>query len=533
MTDIAEQKKRLRSYLNPIIKGPNVDAVLEALSSGAVHLVNNVEAVNDSLYVVTASEKYLDARLADKGLTRPELVGLSDEIFRKIGIEVTNRKQVRDLLGQIIEIIYGEELTRATSNSSTFEPYQLVNNDSILIQFDESDIIEIPFKTSQFSNISQATAQEVADVISKTLSSFGKSGSAVAKDDGAGAYVMLMSGATGPSSSVRVRGGRVQNVLRFPEARPTSAQTSTQWTFSFNGNLVRMTWTGGSEPFLGKVKKDDYVNIFGTGFNALNKGTFTIVTAVGGSVGNSYIEFENPNAVVETAVQGSNDGVLFFNPKKTTVISKYLYGAVYQTESRLVEIFIPATTRVVRRNRKGAAHLYASGSAIVGQYGPYIFDETKPYTVGSNDCFLTADVEANNFVISVDNSNNFIDGESQLVFGLGTSKEEGPIPCIGRPSSTTLRINPSYKFRHMHESGTMVSEISQGFSYKVSSIGEDYAFYLTDTVSGRLYAEELINLVAATGIRLVINIIYPNPIGLEHWDRTEEVAKTWKQVWDE
>jgi hypothetical protein len=79
----------------------------------------------------------------------------------------------------------------------------------------------------------------------------------------------------------------------------------------------------------------------------------------------------------------------------------------------------------------------------------------------------------------------------------------------------------------------MVSEISQGFSYKVSSIGEDYAFYLTDTVSGRLYAEELINLVAATGIRLVINIIYPNPIGLEHWDRTEEVAKTWKQVWDE
>lgn len=532
-TNINEQKKRLRKYLNPAIKGQNVDAVLEALAYGPAHLVNNVEAVNDSLYIVTATGKYLDARLADRDLTRPELVGLSDDVFRKIGIEVSNRKQVRDLMGQILEIIYGEEFTRATSSSTKFEPFQLQDGDTIFVQFDDSEIIEIPFKSSQFTNINQATAQEVADAISRTLSSLGKQGAAIAKDDGAGSYVMILSGSIGPSSSVRVLGGRAQNVLQFPETRPTSAQASTQWDVSYKGQFIRMTWTGGADPSLGKVKKGDYVNIFGSGFNQLNKGTFTVELSKGGLVGDSYFEFLNPNGVTEVAVQGQDDGVLFFNPKKLTIISKNIYAAVYQTESRLIEVFVPATTRVVRRDRQGAAHLYESGPSVEDQYGPYVYDESKPYVVGGNDCFLTSDIENNNYIVNVDNSTPFVDGQSYLVFGFGTSKEEGPIPCIGRPSANTLRINPAYKFKRKHLAGTMVTEIAQNFSYQVSSNAVDFPFYVTDMVSGRLYSEELIKLVAATGIKLVINVLYPNPIGLEHWDREEEEAKEWKRVWGE
>jgi hypothetical protein len=532
-TDVNQQKKRLRKYLNPAIKGEGVDAMLEALAHGPTHLVNNVEAVNDSLYIVSAVGKYLDARLADRDLTRPELVGLSDEVFRRIGIEVSNRKQVRDLMSQILEIIYGEEFTRATSSSTRFEPFQLQDGDTLFIQFDESEILEIPFKSSQFTNINQATAQEIADAISRTLSSLGKNGAAIAKDDGAGSYVMLLSGALGSSSSVRVLGGRAQNVLQFPEARPTAAQASTQWDISYNGQLIRMTWTGGAEPFLGKVKKGDYVNVFGSGFNPLNKGTFTVEFSKGGLVGESYFEFSNPNGIPEVAVQGQDDGVLFFNPKKQTIISKNIYAAVYQTESRLIEVFVPATTRVVRRDRKGAAHLYESGPSTDGQFGPYIYDEAKPYSVGDKDCFLTSDIESNNYILSVDDSSQFTDGQSSLVFGFGTSKEEGPVPCIGRPSSGTLRINPSYKFKRRHEAGTMVTEIVQNYAYNVSSNAEDFPFYITDMVSGRLYSEELIKLVAATGIRLMITVLYPNPVGLEHWNREEEEAKEWIKVWSE
>src|SRR5271165_7638180 len=98
-TTQAEQYTRLRSYLNPYIKGPNVDAVLNALAaSNAAYLINNASAINDQLYIVTASGQYLDERLAQYGISRPSSVGLADETFRQIGIAVKNRKQVRDLI---------------------------------------------------------------------------------------------------------------------------------------------------------------------------------------------------------------------------------------------------------------------------------------------------------------------------------------------------------------------------------------------------------------------------------------------------
>ena len=92
---------RLRSYLNPYLKGPNVSAVLNALATSSSYLVNSVQAVNDSLYIATAQGNYLDLLLANYGITRNPTIGLSDDIFRTIGIQVKNRKQVRDLIKNI------------------------------------------------------------------------------------------------------------------------------------------------------------------------------------------------------------------------------------------------------------------------------------------------------------------------------------------------------------------------------------------------------------------------------------------------
>ena len=77
--DLEAAKKRLRQYLNPSIRGTNTDAVIEALASGPCHLIDNVEAVYDQLYIVTAQGRYLDQRMADRDLTRPDNGGLSDE----------------------------------------------------------------------------------------------------------------------------------------------------------------------------------------------------------------------------------------------------------------------------------------------------------------------------------------------------------------------------------------------------------------------------------------------------------------------
>lgn len=530
--EIKQQKARLRAYLNPSIRGPNTDAIIESLATGAAHLINNVEAVNDQLYIVKAQGRYLDQRMADHDVTRPDAVGLSDEVFREIGIEITTRKQVRDLISNILRIMYGEEFTRARLISSELEPYSLKDGDTLIIQYDDAEPLEVTFKTSQFASIAAATAQEVADAITKEIRKLGRSGSAIAKDDGIGGYVQIISETDGPASSTKVLGGRAQNELKFEQIRPTSGQPLTQWTLNvIAGGGIRATWSGGPDPSIGKVRKDDYVNIYGSAFNINNRGTFTITKVQGGLINDAYVEFENPNGVTETVLQGSVDGILFFNPVRTTIISRPNYATLYQTESRILEVFIPATTRVVRRDRAGSAHLHDSGFSGTGNEGPYCFDLSKGYLIGGEECNTTQEVNTStSMIIQVDNSSQIPDSTGQLIFEFGTSNEEGPVPYIARPSSNTLIIDPSYKFQKTHPIGSNISLVAQGYAFEPAKDGTDFPFYITDIVSGRIYAEYLINLVSATGINVIITILYPEDIGLGkyHTENSEKYA-----IWGE
>lgn len=641
ITTIEKEKARLRSYLNPYLRGKNVDAVLEALAAGnSSYLINNAAAVNDSLYIVTASGDYLDQRLADYGITRPPAVGLSDELFRQIGIQVKNRKQVRDLINNILEIMFGDELVRATNKSRFFEPYDLksgvcsnvlyntaytcISNsftwtpgDTLTINFDGTDDITVEFNENEFENIHAATAQEVADAITKTLRTLGHSGTAIANNDGNGAYVELLSDTIGPASSVTVVGGSAQNALLFDSPIMAGGNAFTEWTITRpldRGGIMRFTWSGGlGDPQLGRVSVGNYVNIFGGGFaSSTNEGSYNVVAAVGGAVGFSYFEVENPIGTTGMVTQGAANAVLFFDPIRKTLASLHSYAAVYQTQGRLLQIFMPATTRVIRRSRVGSAHLHdapnetftfdsnANGSdifsittatslvagvdfvvgataqatilniatvingipglhAIPGttllgiwqndpaltltgtytgiasiaasgplgdplsvqpnQYGPYMFDLTQPFTVSNIGTVLAQDLDATMpRVFTVDDASQFPDEQGYLIFGYGTEKQEGPVPYTARPSSNTLLISPIYNLKETHLAGTDVAFVSLKAPCVISRDGLDYPFYITDVVSGRVYAQDLIDSVAATGINLVFTILYPNDIGLGKWD---------------
>lgn len=369
VTNQQKEYKRLRSYLNPFLRGPNVDAVLNALAAGSSsYLIENAAAVNDQLYITTASGVYLDRRLNDYGIIRPTSVGLSDDIFRQIGIEVKNRKQVRDLVNNILNIMFGDEFTRATSDSQEFEPYNLSNNDNLIINFDENQTVNVVFKTEQFQSIAAATAIEVANAITETLRSKNFKGTAIAKNDGNGNYVKLLSDTVGPSSSVTVLGGKAQNKLKFPAIIPTGGNFSTQWTVSLQpGGIIRFTWTGGADPLIGEVIPDNYVNIFGGGFLGSGyEGSYPVVNAVGGSVNNAYFEVENPEGTeppigFNPVTQGGstlNPTILFFNPERRTLSNLKSYAAIYQAEAKVLQVFLPAATKVVRRSRLGSAHLH-------------------------------------------------------------------------------------------------------------------------------------------------------------------------------
>ena len=626
VTNPAQEYKRLRSYLNPYIKGPNTTAVLQALASGmAAPLINNAAAVNDQLYIVSASGSYLDQRLADYGITRPPAVGLPDNIFRQIGIAVKNRKQVRDLINHILDYTFGDSYTRASDKATAIEPYNLNNGDTLIINFDDNHTATIIFEASNFANVHAALAEEVANAITITLRNLGYNGTAIAQNDGNGNYVTLLSDTIGPAGSVTVLGGSAQNQLLFPSILPAGGNSTTQWTVTLQpgapGGVIRFTWSGGANPNLGKVQTGNYVNIFGGGFSSSsNEGSYTVLDSVGGSVNNSYFQIQNPFGTSGIVTQGTNDAVLFFNPVTKELNSLTSYAAVYQTQSRILQIFLPATTQVIGRTNIGAAFLpyvpqtvYTfnaqpnpgdifqvtstnsftagtdfvigatvldtignlatainavsgldavigdvpdtvpgiptltiflsstsltivgsySGSASItttgalgdaesilpGQKGPNIFDFSQNFVVSHIDTVLTQELNANSpGVFTVGNAAEFPDGEGYLIFGYGTDNQEGPVPYIARPSSDTLLLSPIYSIKTPHPPGTSVFLVAQNHAASLPPTATDYEMWLTDVVAGRVYAQDLIQSIAATGISIVFTILYPNAIGLGGWN---------------
>jgi hypothetical protein len=526
VTTQSQEYKRLRSYLTPYIKGPVTDAVLNALATSSVYLVNSVQAVNDSLYIVTAQGQYLDLRLADYGITRDPIVGLSDDTFRQIGIQVKNRKQVRDLINNILDAAFGDTFVRATSNAQTFEPYSLQDGDTLLIDFDGTGINTITFKASQFTSIAAATAQEVANAISIGLSNLGVSGSAIVNNDGNGNYVQLLSDTIGASSSVTVFGGRAENILLFPSPVAAGGNFSTQWTISVqSGGLLRFTWTGGADPNVGAVEPGEYVNIFGGGFgSSSNEGSFIVRAIQGGTAGNAYFEIQNFTGTPGIVVQGTNDAVLFFTPVRETLLSKSYYAAVYSTQTNILQIFMPAVTQVIKRSRIGSAHLHGesppdSGPSLPTTIGPYIYDTQQGFTIGPAVGSLTADFNGgSSHVLTVTDASGFPDQSGYIVLGYGTDSAEGPIPYIARPSDGSILISPAYNLLLDHPSGSSVFLIDQKAPITLAPNGSNYQPYLTDTASGRVYAQNVINSVVAAGITVKYQILFPNAIGLGGWE---------------
>ncbi len=520
VTTIDLEKVRLRSYLSPTIHGKNTDAVLEALAGPSSYLVNNLAAASDQMYIATASGRYLDERLTYYNIIRPAAVGLSDDVYRTIGTEVKNRKQVRDLINNLLSAIFGDEYVRGTNQSRSFEPYNLMDGDTLIVNFDDANTIPIQFKTSQFASIAAATAQEVADSITKYLRSLGYSGTAISKDDGNGPYVEIISDTIGASSSVTVLGGRAQNELNFDSSVAAGGNMSTQYTLSLRaGGIIRFTWTGGANPQLGKVSDGNYVNVFGGGFaSSANEGSYTITASKGGVVGVSYFEVLNPLGTTGIVVQGSDDAIRFFNPVRKVLASRSQYAAVYQTEARILQIFLPAATKVVRRDRRGSAHFHDTAESISllpDQEGPYIYDLTQPFTISATGTLLAQELDGTMpRIVSVDNAADFPDQQGNLILGYGTERQEGPIPYIARPSSNTLLLSPAYTIRNVHPTGTDVALVAQKAPVSLSRDGSDFEFFITGITEGRLYAQSLINSVTASGITVVFVVLLPNSIGL-------------------
>jgi hypothetical protein len=89
----------------------------------------------------------------------------------------------------------------------------------------------------------------------------------------------------------------------------------------------------------------------------------------------------------------------------------------------------------------------------------------------------------------------------------------GQIESLIPIETSTLVLDPSYKFKFDHDVSEDITVLSSDKAYIPSPDGTDYGCYLTGTVDGRLYAQQLIDDITAFGINLEIIVVYPYGIG--------------------
>lgn len=356
----------IRKHLNPGLEQWETgwSALIKGLSAGDNINFANAKLAFDQLFKSTASGIYLDRRSADDGIIRPEGVGIGDDVFRRLSVKTTTKKIITQALLEVLEVYYGVDSTRAHLVAAAAEPYDLQSGWELLVSVDGESTITIPFSSSDFVQVSAASAREVAAVITRWLKANGSSAYAIEHQDTETGDMMpiIYSGSLGLKSSVQILGGRAQNVFRFPTLQ-TLAVPGNNWSVSKpSPGVARYTRLGATTTDLTLVAPGDYVNVFGPGFSAGNRGTFTITDVdvrYSGIFLQQWFEIKNDAAVTQATVPIVNaDDMAFFAAKKAGINDNGSRAVVVaQTRPQQIDVQLPATTVAVTRGPTTGAYL--------------------------------------------------------------------------------------------------------------------------------------------------------------------------------
>jgi hypothetical protein len=270
-----------------------------------------------------------------------------------------------------------------------------------------------------------------------------------------------------------------------------------------------------SAPSTGAVRASGISTITTTANHGYTSGQVVTIFGVEDSSFNGQFTIASVTPNTFTYVQDFSNDIVFYKPTKTDLQKLTRFAAVYEVNPYEIVVFLPATTKIVKRELIGSWHIHETNTNT--QYlGSYLFSPKTGLPIAKTSTTLQETISAGQLkTVTVGaNTSTFPDEEGFIVLGFGTSNEEGPIRYYGRPSSTTLLIDPSYKFKKTHAPGTDIALITDRKAYKPKLDGTDYGAYLTGTIAGRIEAQKLIEKLVASGIFLSVIITYPKNPGL-------------------
>lgn len=361
----------IRKHLPPNFKGDAWAGLIEAIASGDRANWENAQLAADQRTLSTASGVYLDRRAGVEGVSRPVLVGMSDEIFRKYAIKVKSHKIVDSIFWELVEVFYGTDAARAYVETELDSPFALTDGDTLGVTIDGVATAEVTFRSTEFESISAATAQEVAVIITRQMKAQNANALAtsVFNPETNTFRVRIYSGSLGLASKVQVTGGMAQKALRFPDRLLGSTAAHAYAISKPETGVARYTWTS-SLPDFHVVKIGDYATIRAPNFNLSNRGSFSITRVSSVWNGSDWVnsfDVANPDMVVEAGPLTLVDAneIEYWNPQTATIHKVEGRNAVISsTTARVVDVLLPATTQSVSRAPKSGAYLNATSSVI-------------------------------------------------------------------------------------------------------------------------------------------------------------------------
>lgn len=351
------------------IQGLIANGLIAGLAAGDQTNFNNAALIFDQLFRSTASSFYLDKRMADFGVIRTPNVGISDSVFRQLGLVITNKKLIMEALLEVLNAFYGQDSCRAFVASTQPEPYNIQVGSTLLLSIDGGPQVTIPFGIADFAQAGSVKAVEVAATITHwlTLNGYSTAYALPFLDPNSGQNtVKIYSGALGLQGSVQVLGGLVQNLLQFPTLL-TQSDVGNSWVITQPSvpGIFRFTLSSNATTTdLTKVHIGDYVNIFGQGFSLSNKGTYTItrvdVRYISGTL-TQFFEVKNSSGAAQaSAVIYEASDMMFYRPFRSTVNNAGSRAVIaVAVTPQEVNVQLPTTTIAVSRGPLQAAYLNA------------------------------------------------------------------------------------------------------------------------------------------------------------------------------
>jgi hypothetical protein len=367
----------LRKHLNPAFKGAAWDALVAAMATGDAFLTKIAKLAYDQLFTSTASGKYLDRKAANSGVVRPLNIGMTDDVFRQYAIKTTAAKLTPQVVLDVLEVFYGSQSVRAWADSAS-ETYAMEEGDELDIVVDGVKTVKVVFAASDFQVPSKAKAIEVAAVINRYFDKLDCKAFAINLTNpqtGLDA-VRLFSGTLGLTSTIQVVGGKAQNQLQFPTALAFPFVNVTALQFgvvnSFGKQTVTVTATVDASTAIPET--GDYVNLFDTNIQSVNRGSFTLeavsVSYPSSTVAVLTLTIANASGVAQSVSFSRLYNCYFFSPTEKNIYASGGRTVVAaQASPGQFDVVLPATAPVAR-SEADASYMQLGGTLSLGLMDP-------------------------------------------------------------------------------------------------------------------------------------------------------------------